>query len=548
MSTCLGLYIEENIIKYAKVTKDNDIVKIDSFGIKFYDKLNEAINQVIEETYSYKIPISINLSNENYNYFYLFSLLNKKDMQNVINTEFESICYDKGINKEAFETRYVLVNDLQDKEKVKAIHVSASKADLAKKEQQLEGYKIISASPMGTTIGNLIDYKDKENVMIVNIEDRTTITTIVDKNVVDIQVLDQGTSQILSSINAKENSYLKAYEICKNTTIYTQEGKDLQYEENDYLDDIMPTLYNIVGEVRKITNNTLNKIDKVYITGTASVINNIDIYFQEYLKDIKCEILKPYFIKNLQAKINIKDYIEVNSPIALALQGLGDGIKGMNFRKETLKDKLPEWLTQEIGSKNGNSSKTGKFKKFNFNFDMDLKGKLTGLEKTLLRIASGLLLLIIVYSGISIYLNNSMNKKAEEIDKANKEVTSQINLINNDISKIRTNTSKYVSMTEKLTDLNTALEEKNKRKNAIPALLNRIMFSIPKGVQITSIENTSGNKIVITAQASTYDQLGYLKASIKNYTILTNVISDSGLKQTQDGLITTTIEGNLPIE
>lgn len=424
MSTCLGLYIEENIIKYAKVSKDNDIVKIDSFGIKFYDKINEAIAQVIEETYSYKTPISINLSNEGYNYFYLFSLLNKKDMQNVVNTEFESICYDKGLNKDAYETRYVLVNDLEDKEKVKAIHVSASKADLAKKEQQLEGYKLVCASPMGTTIGNLLDYNDKENVIIVNIEDKTKVTTIVDKKIVDVQVIEEGTSQILANINAKENSYSKAYEICKNTTIYTQEGRDLQYEENDYLDDIMPTLYNIVGTVRKIANDSLNKIDKVYLTGTASVINNIDIYFQEYLKDIKCEILRPYFIKNTQAKINMKDYIEVNSSIALALQGLGEGLKGMNFKKETLKDKLPEWLTLELGTKNEKSNKERKAskiaKKINFNFDMDLKGKLTALEKTLIRAATGLLILILAYSGISVYLNNSMNKKDKEIRRSYK--------------------------------------------------------------------------------------------------------------------------------
>lgn len=546
MSTCLGLYIEDNVIKYAKVSKDNDVVKIDSFGIKFYDKINEAISQVIEETYSYKVPISINLSNENYNYFYLFSLLNKKDMQSVINTEFESLCYDRGLNKEAFDTRYVLVNDLEDKEKVKAIHISASKADLAKKEQQLEGYKLTYASPMGTTIGNLLDYKDKENVMIVNIEDKTTITTIVDKKIIDIQTIDEGTSQILSKINAKENSYLKAYEICKNTTIYTQEGKDLQYEENDYLDDIMPTLYNIVGEVRKITNNSLNKIDKIYLTGTASVINNIDIYFQDYLKDIKCEILKPYFIKNSVSKINIKDYIEVNSAIALALQGLGEGLKGMNFKKETLKDKIPEFLTMEIGgSKKGKVSKTNK--KINFNIDMDLKGKLTALEQTLLRIAYGILMLIIVYSGISIFLNNSMNKKAEEIEAATKQVNAQIASINNDTSIIKANRSKYETMTKRLTDLNASIEEKRKVKNAIPTLLNQIMFSIPKGVQITSIENTSGTKIVINAQANTYDQLGYLKASIKNYNILINVVSDSGQKTSQDGPITTTIEGDLPI-
>ncbi|MCI9287443.1 MAG: hypothetical protein HFJ57_05720 [Clostridia bacterium] len=549
MSTCLGLYIEDNVIKYAKVSKDNDIIKIDSFGIKFYDKINEAISQVIEETYSYKIPISINLSNENYNYFYLFSMLNKKDMQNVINTEFESICYDNGLNKDAFETRYVLVNNIEDKEKVKAIHISANKADLAKKTQYLDSYRVTTASPIGIAITNIIEHQDNENYLVVNIEDRTTVTTVVDKKITDVKVIDDGTSQILSKINAKENSYLKAYEICKNTTIYTSEGKDLQYEENDYLDDIMPTLYNIVGEVRKISNESLNKIEKVYITGTASVINNIDIYFQEYLQDIKCEILKPYFINNTKAKINIKDYIEVNSPIALALQGLGEGLNGVNFKKETLKDKISEIMKIEIGGskpKSGAISKLGS--KLNMDLSFDFKERLTAFERTLLRTSLGLLMLIIVYTGISIFLNNSMNKKEEEILNATLQVNSQIKQISEDDTNIKAKTAKYVSMTQRLTDLNAKTQDKNKRKNAIPTLLNQIMFSIPKGVQITSIQNTSGTKIVINAQANTYDQLGYLKASIKNYGILTNVISDSGEKQTQDGLIKTTIEGDLPIE
>ena len=45
----------------------------------------------------------------------------------------------------------------------------------------------------------------------------------------------------------------------------------------------------------------------------------------------KCEILKPYFIKNVNiSRENVKDYIEVNSAIALALQGLGEGIKKIN--------------------------------------------------------------------------------------------------------------------------------------------------------------------------------------------------------------------------
>ena len=79
MASCLGLYIESNVIKYAKVTKDHDLLKVEAFGVKFYEKLGETLNQIVSETFSYNIPISINMSEEIYNYFYMFSLLNKND-------------------------------------------------------------------------------------------------------------------------------------------------------------------------------------------------------------------------------------------------------------------------------------------------------------------------------------------------------------------------------------------------------------------------------------------------------------------------------------
>ena len=47
MTSCLGLYVESNIIKYAKISKDRDNLKVESFGLKFYDKLGEAIKQII---------------------------------------------------------------------------------------------------------------------------------------------------------------------------------------------------------------------------------------------------------------------------------------------------------------------------------------------------------------------------------------------------------------------------------------------------------------------------------------------------------------------
>ena len=181
MASCLGLYIETNVIKYAKVSKEHDILKIESFGIKFYENLNEAIKQVIAETYSYKIPISINLSEDAYNYFYMFNLLNKNDLKKAIETEFESYCFDKNINKNAFEGRYALANAIEDKDKIKVIYVSTNKTTINRESQLVEDGRVTCLTPIGISIANIAEAKQKENIVIVNIEENTTFTTIVNQ-------------------------------------------------------------------------------------------------------------------------------------------------------------------------------------------------------------------------------------------------------------------------------------------------------------------------------------------------------------------------------
>ena len=136
MASCLGLYIENNLIKYAKVSKNNEAIKVESFGIKFYENLQETINQIIEETYSFKSLISINASEEIYNKIEVFSMLNRKDIEGVIKTEFEDICSQRDINQNIYEQRYIFTGT-KENERLKVIHIAMPKTTIAQRKNQM---------------------------------------------------------------------------------------------------------------------------------------------------------------------------------------------------------------------------------------------------------------------------------------------------------------------------------------------------------------------------------------------------------------------------
>lgn len=542
MSSCLGIYVENNIIKYAKISKERDIVKMETSGIKFYDNLETTLEQIVNETYSYKVPISINLSNERYNTFEMFSLLSENDMKKAIDTEFDLLCEEKGYNKNTMDSRFVLANIPENREKIKAIHISANKAEITKKIQQLQKYSLRTIAPLPITIANNIEIGVKENSAIINLEGVTTITTILNGQVNKVSVLENGMEEIFEKIGNKENSYAKMYEILKGTTIYTMEGKSLQEETNDYLEDIMPTLYNILNEAKEILTDNIYTIDKLYITGTGAVINNIDLYFQEFFMNTKCEILKPYFIKNINiSKENIKDYIEVNSAISIALQGLGEGIKDINFRGESSFDKIKDIMNIKIG---GNSKKEQAGEKEKFKLKFDLNESLDIAEKQMLRLAGGILFAVIIYAVGSTVITNMITDKKTEVESVIADTKTQIAKVDADIQTLNSKTSQYNTLIKNLEEINTKVSDENSRKNIIPNLLNGIMYRIARGAQITSIENTTNRHIVISAQAANYDQLGYFLARIKEQGILVNVKSNSGI--VQNNVIRMTIEGDMP--
>lgn len=550
MPSCLGLYIENNIIKYAKLSKDHDNIRIDSFGMKFYDSIDEAIKQVIDETYSYKTPISVNLSDENYTYVDLFSLLNKKDLEKAVETEFDFFCNETGKNHNAMEYRHLLISNLEDRDKVTSLYTYCDKSSVVSKIQILDGFRVNSVIPLPISISNLNRFADRKNSVIVNIEKNTSVTTIVNGEVHRVDLIENGMKEIFDSIIIKENSYAKAYEICKNSTIYTTQGRNLQIEENEYMEDIMPVLYKIIEQVKeKIKSNGI-EIGEIYITGLAAAINNIDLYFQENFPDKKCEMLTPFFIQKTNVKLNIKDYIEVNSAISLALQGLGIGPKDINFKNKGKFDQLSQVLMSDVVGKSTKKSDSKNNGLQNFAdklkdlFKADFGKSLDNIEKGMMRFAVAVLILLVVYSIFAKILMGKINNKQTEIRGFIADTETKISSISKNTRLINERTEQYNSLIEKIEKTNEELTLSYARKKAIPNLLTEIMTNIPKEVQLISISNQTSKTVRIEAQSKEYEQLGYFIAKIKNEGILVDVTSTSGIRQGE--FIKVTIEGQLP--
>lgn len=559
MASSLGIYIEDTMIKYAKVIKEKDTIKVDSFNVIFYDDLNKAIEQVIDETNSSRLPICTNISNEIYGYVEVFAGLSKNDIKSTVGIEFEMDCNEKNYNKDSLEMRYIVMNDKENSEKLKALYIADNKADLSKKAQHLGQYKLTSITPISSSIVNIAEIGEKENVAIVNIEDTTKITTILNGQIYRIDTIDVGMKNILEEINKTENSMAKSYEICKNITIYTQELQAVQAEGNEHLEDIMPTLYKIVTESKKILDSAFGNVTKIYITGAGTVINNLDLYFQEYMINVKCEILRPYFLEGGNVRNSIKDYIEVNSAIALAMDGLGYGMKELNYANSAsamntdIFAKLKNML--QIGGKSSKKTNGTDGKKLNVPINMSFKGPLVPYEKLMIRGTAVALIATIGFIGFSNYVTKQIDTKSEEVENALSKTNSELSKMDTQLSTINSQAASYSSMIDAINKLNnpstddndgstTTVQERLIAKDAIPNLLTKIMTKIPQKVKITSIQNTEDKHIVIQAEASQYEQLGFFKGLLTTENILADVKSTSGTKEGE--VVKVTIEGELP--
>ena len=119
-------------------------------------------------------------------------------------------------------------------------------------------------------------------------------------------------------------------------------------------------------------------------------------------------------------------------------------------------------------------------------------------------------------------------------------------MVEKDTTAVKQKTNRYIELSNNLKNINERIEDIEKSKNIIPNLLMEIMNTIPKGVQITEIENTTGRHVVIKAQSKQYEQLGYFKAKLKEDNILEKESVISSQAEKQDEYVKIVIEGDLP--
>ena len=553
MQYCLGISIDDKFIKYAKVQKEDNTFKVESYGINSYNNmdLDKRIAQIIQETDSSKIPISTDVQNEKYYFFNFFGVKNKTYAKEAIQTEFESFCTDNHINKNTVEGRYIYTKNIDMPDQNKAIYIYANKGEMEERLNLFKGAKVVSATPDAIAIPNIVNIEPNKNIMIVDISDNTKITTLINKNIYNVDILSEGLKEAFDTINLKENSTLKTYEVLKNTTIYTIDMDTTSNKKNDEnLQYVVPALYKVAQEVLNITKN-YKKIDQIYLTGYATVINNIELYFQEYFKNSKVEILKPFFIEK-NDRVNVKDYIEVNQAIALALQGMGYGARTINFSTDKKADEIKSMLsmnmTDIINSFKVQKADNGKEKnKPKLNVDLGfLKNKSKNLDTSMTNAFISLLLITILYCAGSIWVSKQILSETDKVKDDVSYTQEQIAKATNDDSKINTKTNDYKRYKSNLENTSNVIETKRSRKNQITTLLNKIVYTIPKEVQLTEIKNEEkGGKqhIYISAQSKKYEQLAYFKAKLKNANILDNVTSNEGTKS--GDVVTTIIEGDL---
>lgn len=320
MASALGIFIDRNIIKYAKLNGTKDKLKAESYGMKYGENHKELLKQIIEETNSSKNNVVINAAEIHYEETSIFSMLKKKDYDKAVEVAYEEIIDKQKLRPELLEYGYILSKNPADSEKLHVLLGIQEKGAMETRANLFgQNVMLYSQMPIGISISNI--YENPLPALIVNIEEDTYITEIYDTEPIKVTRIATGTKNIIDTINNEENSISKSYEVLRNMVLPTDDMDQISFEGNEYAPVIVSEVMKIVSEIKSVMKKRPGIYKKIYISGTGATISNLETFIEKLIDDVECDILRPAGIEG-QKKVAIKEYVDVNSAIALACEAL----------------------------------------------------------------------------------------------------------------------------------------------------------------------------------------------------------------------------------
>jgi len=535
MEACLGIYLGDKIIKYAKLVRDDKSKRISlhSCGTKYVVGNKEvSIAEIINQTGSAGDSLCLNLTDYSRMQTEVLRQLGKTDIQNVIDLEVSDYATSRALNEKALEYRYIFMDSSVSIDNQTADIAITDKANISKLVENEKYQNLIGVYPQEYILPNMV--QSNSNYLLVNVDEKTQIISVVGGRTKQITDIDISMKNILDSIAAQEGSYSKACDLCKNINVLSDESLSPDLERI-----IEPTIQDLLNRIKSKLDEMKIAYEKIYLNGLINLFINIDVLFEQFF-GITTEKIRPYFV-NLDEVANISEVIEATDAISLAYEGLENFKPEANF---VLNKNMKVALNGLFGKdKSGKKSKIPGGKRTvsvlpNINLEK--------IEKSLLfaNLTAGAVLLGYVgYSAVyNAELTKMENSLAANINKLQQE-TAQIKA---DGSYITQNTNQYTTFNNYINETVQKIREGTIGKYTtynVANFMQKIAKYIPTNVQIETISSNDNKTVSIVAKSTSYAELGYFISQLKLQGVLENIRTSNVSNGT---VISVTIGGDLP--
>lgn len=559
MASCLGIYLSNNIIKYAKLSLESSSgnIKLEQSGVRFIKGTQkETLVNIIEETNSQNIPIVMNPQNDNFiNYQMFDQVQNKNIATDIAKMEFEAWCEKNAKSPDKYSYVYQLAEVKNSENKFNAVLNFIDKKYLDEYADIL-GYPVNNIYPAQFLMTSLVNPDDK-NYMLVNLDNELSISVMVDGKLYDEKFYNVGMKRILFDFAERLGSYQKAYEACKQLNVYTEEGSTNNDKQLEHIAE--PILQEVLRDIAMLSTRYKTQVEKIYLAGTGIVFTNIDILIREYV-GIKCEILKPALLQDTSNVRNMAEILETTQAMALAHEFLLPKHKSVAYLDSNtkLKNTLSKLFSGKPLPKKPKppavpkGEKPEKVKKEKVPKE-EKKKNLNGIEviedkSRVIAICAAIVLGVTLISYITfstLYISN-VNGTIKKINKAKDDLTTSVAQIKTDTQYITKNKEEYKAINDEVKDVVDQIQNNKIGKFTtynVASFLQNIIKIIPKNVQLSTISSDDNKNVKIVAQSNSYADLGYFIAELK----LNNTLNNIKINSIKNGE-TTVIEigGELP--